>query len=190
VAVLAAAGTMATLRSDGRQRPSRLGAALPILGLLTVFLVALRDDLQAIPSRLASRPPAETWVRVLGRQGVRPGDLIAAEQPEKLQHYAGRVEFFLRLDDHERYVYPAADRLRHVYTGATMIQSQADFERLVEAAHPEQTLWVIGRREPTLATLDGIEPGLGRALRAAADRYVETRDGWVVFSVRLPRQQH
>jgi hypothetical protein len=190
VAVLAAAGTVAIFRSNDRPRLARLGAALPILGLLTVFLVALRDDLQAIPSRLATRPPAETWVRVLGRQDIGPNDLIAAEQPEKLQHYAGRVEFFLRLDDHQRYVYPAGDRFRHIYTGATMIQSQADFERLVEAAYPERTLWVVGRRDPTLDTLNGIEPGLGRALRAVADRYVETRDGWVLFSVRLPRQQH
>jgi hypothetical protein len=188
VAVLAAGATLATLRANGRQRRSWLGAALPILGLLTVFLVALRDDLQDTPSRLATRPPSETWVRMLRRLDIRPNDLIAAEQPEKLRHYAGRVEFFLRLDDHERYVYSAADRFYHLYTGATMVQSLADFERLVLAAYPERTLWVIGRRDSTLATLNGIEPRLGRALRASADRYVETRDGWVLFRVRLPRQ--
>jgi hypothetical protein len=40
----------------------------------------------------------------------------------------------------------------------------------------------------TIEQLNSIDPELLRSLRAASDRYIQTRDGWLLLRVRLPRQ--
>ena len=185
--ILAAGGTVATLRLlPSASWPATLRLALPVLGLVALFGVALQKDFQEIRRHLARRPLDQTWVQVLERQGLQQDDLIAAEQPEKLYRYFGRVDFFLRLYDYERYVYQTPDGPRHIYSGALMVRNRADFERFVEAAHPGRRLWVAGRRVQTLKLLNDIDPSLAAALRASATRYVETDDGWVLLRVDLP----
>jgi 4-amino-4-deoxy-L-arabinose transferase-like glycosyltransferase len=184
LAVLAAAGTARLVRLAGGVRGN---LRLELLALLAVFGLALHEDVLAAVRRFQQAPVAPTWLQALRQQGFQETDLVVTDSKETVQFYLGRDEFYIRPSDNERYVYQASDRLRSIYTDATLISQQGDFERLVEAPHPERTLWWLGRRH-RLDLVHRIDPDLWPSLLRSSEQVLETRDGWVLLKVRLPRR--
>jgi hypothetical protein len=147
--------------------------------LVLFFAVAVRDDV-----RQAMRPPGvpvTTWLAELAPLGFVPGDAVLSDNPEIPAFYLGEVHYWLRLSNFERYTFREGDRLRHVYTGATLVAGAGDLHRrLLESG--TTTVWYIGSDEAE-DIADGIQPWL----TAASTLVRRTPDGFLILRVEAGR---
>ena len=161
----------------------RLGHARHItrFALLTV-LVAVSLDPARLLADAQSRAVANTWVQAVA--GRAPDDLVVSFAPTLTSHYLGKTDFWLRTEMYSKYVWADRPPYRDVHTGAIVIRSPAEFERLLLVPYQGRTAWVV------LAGPPGSEGSremreLTRQLGALA---VETRrpaDGRVVLRLQL-----
>jgi 4-amino-4-deoxy-L-arabinose transferase-like glycosyltransferase len=189
LAVLAAA---ATVRLAGRlSRAGRLERWRPLLGvggLVVVFGLSLRSDFAAAVDRLRAPTPGPTWLQSLQAEGIEPSDLLLTEGPDIVYFYLGRADFYFYRGPFERYSYRASDAIRLLSTNSAYIREHADFRRLVEAANPGRTLWVLGRADIMQQWSATVDRDLWRSFAGSADRLIETPDGWALLKLRLPRR--
>jgi len=161
----------------------RLGHARHItrFALLTV-LVAVSLDPARLLADAQSRAVANTWVQAVA--GRAPDDLVVSFAPTLTSHYLGKTDFWLRTEMYSKYVWADRPPYRDVHTGAIVIRSPAELERLLLVPYQGRTAWVV------LAGPPGSEGSremreLTRQLGALA---VETRrpaDGRVVLRLQL-----
>lgn len=191
LAVLAAAAVTRGVAALGRWRGwSGLRLQLAAwLGLLLLFGAALARDIRAIPSWLHESAPRQTWVQAIQRAGFKPTDLVVSESSQKARFYLGRADFDLRPINYRRYAYRSPEGLRYIYTGALLLTTRGDFERLVERPNAGRVVWIVGRAERLPETLLQLDPQLWPALSEAADKRIRTADGWLLLRLTLPRQR-
>ena len=190
LAVLAAAGTASLAALAGRRLAptNRWRMALPGLVLSAVLGAALFHDLGAIGRLFRQPTPGPTWVQALQEHGLQPTDLIVTEGPEVVRFYLGRADFNFYTADNERYTYPAVDAVRSIYTDSALLHERGDFERLVERPNAGRTAWVLGRQERLQRLTQAIDPELWPTLARSAELMIETRDGWALVKLTLPRR--
>jgi 4-amino-4-deoxy-L-arabinose transferase-like glycosyltransferase len=172
--------------SAGSAKRGRSGWRVP--ALLVVFGLALHRDVPVAAHHLQPSTTGVTWLEVLQQQGLQPTDLLVAEAPTIVHFYLGRDEFYVHPDDNERYVYQAPGALRSIYTDSALVSERGDFERLVERPYAGRSVWMVSRRGRLQQLMNRIDPSLWPSLVRSADQVLETRDGWVLVKVTLPRR--
>jgi len=153
-------------------------ATLPAVVLSLVFGLSLRGDLRAAPS--PEEPPAHSWLAEFQALGPSPDDLVLSDAPTVVAFYRGRVDYWARVENYERYSYRAGEVVRELYTGAVRIGNAEDLQRVADA-NPGRTLWFLGR----LWRLGQIERALWTRLQQSAQVSKITRDGWVILRIVL-----
>jgi hypothetical protein len=164
---------------------SAVSRALPSVVLAAVFALSVQDDLRA-----AMRPevsPARTWLSELQALGAAPDDLLFSDVPTIVAFYRGKVDYWARIQNYERYSYGSGNTIRELYTGAVMISSDKDFQRVVEA-NPGRTLWYLGKIQRFLS-FKFVEPDLRNRLRLGANVFKISPDGWVILRIDLGGRQ-
>ena len=148
-----------------------------LIGLLAVTLdpARLLTDAQA-------RQVSTTWVQ--GMAGLEPADLVVSFAPTLTSHYLGRTDFWLRSEGYAKYVWAGRTPLRDVHTGAIVLRTPAEVERLLLQPNVGRTVWVVLAGDPSTETSRGMRE-LAQQLAGLA---VETRrpaDGRVVLRIQL-----
>jgi hypothetical protein len=95
----------------------------------------------------ARNPVMQTWLTEFRSLGPAPGDLVLSQNPEIPAWYLGRVDYWERRWNYERYSYVSKDQIRHVYTGALRLGSDEDLLRMLQANHGK-TLWYLAVPPP------------------------------------------
>ncbi|HEY3305689.1 MAG TPA: glycosyltransferase family 39 protein [Candidatus Binatia bacterium] len=160
----------------------RIGARTALAFRAVVFVVAfgasLHRDLLAATQR--PDPPTETWLTEFRSLGAAPGDLVLCDNPEIPAWYLGRVDYWDRGPNYERYSYISGNQIRHLYTGAVRVGSEEDFFRLIEA-NETKILWYLGK-EPALKILS---PHVRSRLLGSPQRLRRTRDEQIILRIDL-----
>jgi hypothetical protein len=190
LAIVVAAGMarLATIYSSAISRSSLQQQVLRVVAIVGIFALVLPADLVNAARRLRRPPPGPTWVQALQQAGIQPNDLILGEGVTKIRFYFGHAEYYLRLDDYERYAYGPPDALRYIYSDSLLLTRRGDFERLVEEPNYGRTLWLVGTTGKLEDRADEIDPRLWPSLVKSADRTIRTRDGWELVRLTLPRR--
>jgi hypothetical protein len=161
----------------------RLGRARHVTRaiLLTVLVVSTLD-----PARLLAdartRTVESTWVQAVADRA--PSDLIVSFAPSLTSHYLGKTDFWLRTDGYAKYVWATRPPLRDIHTGAVVIRSQAELERLLLEPYRGRTAWVVLAGEPSAESTREMRE-LARQLSALASETRRPADGRVVLKVPL-----
>jgi hypothetical protein len=161
----------------------RLGPARHITRfvLLTV-LVAVSLDPARLIADARTRAVANTWVQALADRS--PNDVVVSFAPTLTTYYLGRTDFWLRTEGYTKYVWAGQTPLRDVHTGAIVIRSQADLERLLLTPYRGRTAWVVLAGEPAAESSRDMRE-IARQVSLLA---VETRrpaDGRLVLRLQL-----
>ena len=146
-----------------------------LIGLLAVTLAPSR-----LMADVQSRAVANTWVQ--GMAGLGANDLIVSFAPTLTSHYLGRTDFWLRSEGYAKYVWAGRTPLRDVHTGATVLRTTLEIERLLLQPNVGRTIWVVLAGDPATETSRGMRE-MAQQLMALA---VETRrpaDGRLVLRI-------
>jgi hypothetical protein len=161
----------------------RLGRARHITRfVLLTLLVAVSLDPTRLIADAQSRAVADTWVQAVASRA--PTDLIVSFAPTLTSHYLGKTDFWLRTEGYSKYVWAGRSPLRDVHTGAIVIRSQAELERLLLVPYRGRTAWVVLAGEPSAESL----PVMRELALRLATLAVETRrpaDGRIVLKLQL-----
>lgn len=161
----------------------RLGAARHIVRIiLLIGLLAVTLDPTRLIADVEARAVPNTWVQ--GTAGRQPDDLIVSFAPTLTTHYLGRTDFWLRSEGYAKYVWAGRTPLRDVHTGATVLRTPAEVDRLLIQPNAGRTVWVVLSGDPATDSSRGMRE-LGQYLAGLA---VETRrpaDGRIVLRIEL-----
>lgn len=159
------------------------GAGLPTTVLVVVFGLSLMGKLRITPR---SDPPFErTWLTEFQALRPAPHDLVFSDVPTIIAFYWGRVDYWARVEEYERFGYRSENEVRELYTGAVMVSSDEEFQRVVNT-NPGRTLWYVGRlRRFYFYT---VSPTLRARLLRTAHMSRITPDGWVILRITLGGQ--
>jgi 4-amino-4-deoxy-L-arabinose transferase-like glycosyltransferase len=151
IAVLAAQGArlaaealapLARRLSAAKMSPALIDPATITGAALAVTLLAHQDVARAI-DRAALSPKEGSWLRQVRELGIGPDDLIMTDVPTTVGWYVGGLDFWLTSKEFEKYTTRTDDVRRDVHTGAALVRSRGDFDRLVARPLAGRRVWVI-----------------------------------------------
>jgi hypothetical protein len=188
IAVLAAQGAClaAVPLAALAQRVGRVpvSPALNAGGVLAVTLLAHQDVARAI-DRAALSPKEGSWLRQLRELGVGPDDLIMTDVPTTVGWYVGGLDFWVSSKEFEKYTTRSDDVRRDVHTGAVLVRSRADFDRLVARPLAGRTVWVIASgRSYQWGEL--VDDDLKTLLERSASQRLNPGDNFRLLLLNLP----
>ena len=160
----------------------RAATAWPVIVLVVVFGLSLRTNL--VGAARAHEPAAQTWLSAFQAFGPVPDDLLVSDVATIVAFYQGKLDYWARGINYERYAYQAGDVVRELYTGAVRVHSEQDFQRVVDA-NPGRRLWYVGKLERFLEPNSSVEPALRARLLRSAQLAKRTADGWVILRIDL-----
>jgi len=184
IAIIAALGLIQGARGVvGLLNPGPTAlATVPAVVLVVVFGLSLQGDLRAaVPPH---DPPAQRWLAAFQAFAPVPDDLVLSDGATILAFYRGRVDYWARIRNYERYTFRAGNEIRELYTGAVMVGNEDDFQRVVDA-NPGRTLWYVGNLRKFLDPYNAVEPALRDRLLRTAQLAKRTADGWVILRIDL-----
>jgi hypothetical protein len=147
VAVLAAqglsllSGPLAALlrRLSGRQQP----VASSVLACLCLIVVAAHQDVGRALDRAALSPKEGSWLRAVRELAIGPDAIVMTDVPTTVGWYVGGLDYWLSSADYEKYTVDVGGIRRDVHTGAVLVRTRGEFDRLVARPLAGQTVWVI-----------------------------------------------
>lgn len=151
---------------------------------LAVMLLAHQDVARAV-DRVALSPRDGAWLRQVRELGIGPDDVVMTDVPTVVGWYVGGLDFWISSRDYEKYTTRPDDVRRDVHTGAVLVRSRSDFERLAAKPLASRTVWVIasGRSYQWGELVDD-------DLKALLDRLASQRenpgDNFRVLLLRIP----
>src|SRR5919198_304521 len=124
----------------------RLAAPIVLLAAAAPSLLMLwpQLDLPGTIRRTSIWKESGQWIGELRANGYRPGDLVLTDTSTEVFLYLGRTDFWLRSRGFEKYTYAPDGVRRDIHTGAPLVKSVEDFERLVRVPNAGRTAWVVG----------------------------------------------
>ena len=150
--------------------------------VLVMLLVAASLDPVRLIADAQSHNVRSTWVQALADR--KPADLVVSFAPPLTSHYLGRTDFWVRPDGYVKYVWANRTPLRDVHTGAVVLRSQADVERLLLAPYRGRTAWVVLATDPATESSRAMRE-LGQYLASLAAETRRPPDGRVVLRLQL-----
>ncbi|MGE3269189.1 MAG: ArnT family glycosyltransferase [Chloroflexota bacterium] len=189
MAVLGAQGVwlFAAVVSDALARRIgrlRLPAAVLAGAALALTLLAHQDVQRAI-DRAALSPGEGAWLRQVRALGIGPESVVMTDVPTVVGWYVGGLDYWISSHEYEKYTTRVDDVRRDVHTGAVLVRSRSDFERLVSRPLAGRQVWVIvsGRNYQWGELVDDDLKAL--IDRSAAQR-VNSGDNTRILLVNLP----
>jgi hypothetical protein len=165
------------------------GAAHATPPLVATLLLAAtfvgHQDLDRARDRAALSPNEGAWLRLVRERGIGPDDVVMTDIPTTVGWYVGGLDYWLVSRDYEKYTTRADDLRRDVHTGAVLVRSRGELERLAEGPLAGQTVWVIASgRNYQWGDLvdDDLKAGLNRL---SAER-LNPGDNARILLLRLP----
>jgi 4-amino-4-deoxy-L-arabinose transferase-like glycosyltransferase len=146
--LLAAAGVGGLAGRLRRWLPGPL--VLLAAAALSLLMLWPQLDLPGTLRRTSIWKQSGQWIGELRANGYQPGDLVLTDISTEVFLYLGRTDFWLRSRGFEKYTYAPDGVRRDIHTGAPLVKSVEDFERLVRAPNAG----------PPLAVAIGDRPGL------------------------------
>lgn len=188
IVVLAAQGARLVagpLSALARQLGPAVTPAVVTGALLAVTLLAHQDVARAI-DRAALSPREGSWLRQVRELGIGPDDLVMTDVPTTLGWYVGGLDFWVSSEEYEKYTTRSTDDLRRdVHTGAVLVRSRGDFERLVARPLAGQSVWVIASgRSYQWGEL--VDDDLKMVLERSASQRVNPGDNFRLLLLHLP----
>jgi hypothetical protein len=144
---------------------------------------------QVEPNQLAritrTKEDSGAWLNELYRQGYRPDDLLVTDLPTVTYLYVGRTDGWLRSVGYEKYAsYDGAGVLRDIHTGAPVIRTVEDLDRLVRAPNRGRRLWVVGSNFRS-QWFEWVDRGVRDELQGKAAIRAQSDDGKRILMLRL-----
>ncbi|MCC6177093.1 MAG: glycosyltransferase family 39 protein [Chloroflexi bacterium] len=173
------------LSAVGSRVPSPTASEL-LPGAVTLVILALvllfRVNLHAAAEAARDYPKAGAWLSMARQLGITRDTLVMTDLPTVVEWYIGGVDYWPRSQKYEKYTFRGSGLPREVHSGAVLIRTLDDYERLVVEAHAGQTLWVLasGRSGQWESWVDA---SLRSTLeRSASQRLAVDSDSYVQFS--------
>ncbi|MCC6174745.1 MAG: glycosyltransferase family 39 protein [Chloroflexi bacterium] len=145
---LASAGLTGVVRASGTwPRWSQIGGPLSptlVTAIVLLTMLAAHQNIARAVERAALSAREGSWLRAVRAQGIGPDDLVMTDVPTVVGWYVGGVDFWVSSKDFEKYTTYVDGVRADVHTGAVLIRTTADFDRLVAQPYTGHTLWVIG----------------------------------------------
>jgi 4-amino-4-deoxy-L-arabinose transferase-like glycosyltransferase len=185
IAVLAAQGVWLAAQAAGR----RLRWPAPRLTLATsaifVGMLLAHQDVGRAVERAALSPREGAWLRQARELGIGPTSLVMTDVPTTVAWYIGGLDYWVTSREYEKYATRQDDFQRDVHTGAVIVRSRAEVERLVARAHPGEELWVIASgRSYQWGEL--VEDELKGYIERSAARRLNPGDNYRILLLSLP----
>ncbi len=130
-----------TIIPGGPQERYGLTLMVALLGLALVLVV--HQDLGRALERGALSPRQGAWLREFRALNPGPEDLVMSDLPTVTGWYLGQLDFWVSSRQYQKYSLRTDDLRRDVHTGAVLIRSVSEFQRLVALPNRGRTLWVV-----------------------------------------------
>jgi hypothetical protein len=152
--------------------------------LMTVALLAHQDVARAI-DRAALSPNEGSWLRRARELGIGRDTIVMTDLPTTVGWYIGDLDFWVSSRDFEKYTSRTDDVRRDVHTGAVLVRSRGDFERLVNRPLAGRQVWVIASgRSYQWGEL--VDDDLKTALDRTASQRINPGDNFRLLLLNLP----
>jgi hypothetical protein len=188
IAVLGAQGLrdLAELLAPLAHRRGRLARPAPTIAgvLLAATLLAHQDVARAV-DRAALSPREGSWLRQARDLGIGPDSVVMTDVPTTVAWYIGGLDFWLTSHDFEKYTTRTDDLRRDVHTGALLIRSRGDFDRLVSRTLAGRDVWVLASgRSYQWGEL--VDDDLKSLLEKSASQRINPGDNFRILLLHIP----
>lgn len=130
------------LGQGGRIGKTVIPASVAV-GLVLAGIVAVHQDVARAIERAALNPREGAWLREARALGIGPGDVVMTDVPTTVGWYIGGLDYWVSSREYEKYTTRVDEIRRDVHTGATLVRSRGEFERLVARPLAGRQVWVI-----------------------------------------------
>jgi hypothetical protein len=156
-----------------------------IVGVVFVTMLLAHQDVAHAVDRAKLSPREGAWLRQVRELGIGPDDLIMSDVPTVVGWYIGGLDFWINSREYEKYTVRADDVRRDVHTGAVLIRSRDDYERMVSRPLAGQSVWAIASgRSYQWGEL--VDDDLKALLDRTASQRVNPGDNFRILLVRVP----
>jgi hypothetical protein len=161
-------------------RASPFAATIVLGGMLL-----MHQDVGRAVERAALSARDGAMIRQARDLGIGADDVVMSDVPTTVGWYVGGLDFWISSRDFEKYT-TMTDGLRHdVHTGAILVRSRGDFERLVSLPLAGRRVWVIASgRSYQWGEL--VDDDLKTALERAASQRVNPGDNSRILLLNIP----
>ncbi|MFN8524713.1 MAG: glycosyltransferase family 39 protein [Chloroflexota bacterium] len=141
--VLAAAGPRWIAQTVGGRIGWGARGVLLLAAGLAVGTLALHVDVARARDRAALSPRDGAWLREARAAGVTAADLVMTDVPTVVGWYVGGVDYWVSSREYQKYTLAEDGGRRDVHTGAALVRSPGELQRLVFQQHRGERLWVL-----------------------------------------------
>ncbi|MCC7372235.1 MAG: glycosyltransferase family 39 protein [Chloroflexi bacterium] len=172
------------------ERRRRLGVPPDLLtplvvGLALVGTVAAHQDVRRAVDRAALSAREGAWLRQARSLGIDGDAVVMTDVPTTVGWYIGGLDFWVSSHDYEKYTTRVGDIRRDVHTGAVLVRSRGDYDRLVARPLAGRQVWVIASgRNYQWGEL--VDDDLKSLLDRSASQRVNPGDNTRILLVNLP----
>lgn len=167
-----------------RHRPPAISSAA-VVGVVFVTMLLAHQDVARAIDRAGLSPRDGAWLRQVRELGIGPDDLIMTDVPTVVGWYIGGLDYWISSRDYEKYTVRADDVRRDVHTGAVLIRSREDYERMFGRPLAGQSVWTIASgRSYQWGEL--VDDDLKAQLDRSASLRVNPGDNFRILLVRVP----
>jgi hypothetical protein len=155
------------------------------VGVVLAVMLAAHQDVRRAVERAALSPREGAWLREARALGIGRDALVMTDIPTVVGWYVGDLDFWVSSKDYEKYTTHVDEVRRDVHTGAILVRSRGEFERLVTRPLAGQQVWVIvsGRNYQWGELVDD---DLKTLIDRSASQRVNPGDNTRILLVNLP----
>lgn len=126
-----------------RRRGYAVAPTAALVGVLLATMLLAHQDVGRAVSRAALSPGEGAWLQQVRALGIGPDDIIMTDVPTVVGWYVGGLDFWISSREYEKYTTRTDEIRRDVHTGAILVRSRGDFDRLVAKPLASRTVWII-----------------------------------------------
>jgi 4-amino-4-deoxy-L-arabinose transferase-like glycosyltransferase len=170
-------------------RSTRLGKivipASAVVGAVLIGTFLAHQDVGRAVERAALSPREGAWLRQARMLGINPDDIVMTDIPTSVGWYIGGLDYWVSSHEYEKYTTFSGEVRRDVHTGAILVRSRGEFERLVARPLAGRQVWVIvsGRNYQWGELVDD---DLKALIDRSASQRVNPGDNTRILLVNLP----
>ena len=117
--------------------------ATTVVAMVLAGMLAAHQDVRRAVDRAALSPREGSWLRQARALGIGPESVVMTDIPTVVGWYIGGLDYWVSSQEYEKYTTRTDDLRRDVHTGAVLVRSRGEFERLVTRPLAGQQVWVI-----------------------------------------------
>jgi hypothetical protein len=126
------------------RRLARTGVpANMFVGLMFLGTFAVHQDIGRAVDRAALSPGEGTWLQQARELGIGPGSVVMTDVPTIVAWYIGGLDYWVSSREYEKYTTRTDDVRRDVHTGAILVRSRGEFNRLARQSLAGPQVWVL-----------------------------------------------